>query len=92
MPKVKCLTASRLRAFGQNVISANGLVLLCKVCKVKVAAERFTIQQHIISRDKHKNGVLNQENKTLRNKKNIFHNVLLLILQVIRTGQNTFYI
>lgn len=71
MPKVKCSTASRLRAFvqefGHNIFSTDGLVLFCKICNVKVTAEkRFAVQQHL-SRDKHINGV---ERSKLQNEKN----------------------
>lgn len=71
MPKVKCSTASRLRAFvqefGHNIFSTDGLVLFCKICNVKVTAEkRFAVQQNL-SRDKHINGV---ERSKLQNEKN----------------------
>jgi len=71
MPKVKCSTVSRLFAFvqelGHNIFSTDGLMLFCKICNVKVTAEkRFAIQQHL-SRDKHTNGV---ERSKLQNEKN----------------------
>ena len=57
MPKIKPSDRCRLRAyvqeFGENIFSTDGKILFCKVCEVKVAAEKkFTITQHI-SRDKH---------------------------------------
>ena len=57
MPKQKVSTASRLRQyvtqFGENVFSTDGTILFCKVCEVKVTADkRFTVQQHI-GREKH---------------------------------------
>jgi len=57
MPKIKPSDRCRLRAYvqelGENIFSNDGNILFCKVCEVKVAAEKkFTITQHI-SRDKH---------------------------------------
>lgn len=54
---VKCLTMNQLRTFvqefGHNVFFTDGLVLLCKICIVKVAVEkRFTVQ-NILLRNKH---------------------------------------
>lgn len=71
MPKVKCSTASRLRAFvqefGHNIFSTDGPVLFCKICNVKVTAEkRFAVQRHL-STDEHINGV---ERSKLQNEKN----------------------
>lgn len=54
--------------FGKEVFSSDGTVLFCKICEVKVAADKkFTIEQHI-SRKKQVNGVelrkKNQEQST----------------------------
>ena len=51
MPKQKLSTASRLRQYitqsGENVFSTDGTILFCKVCEVKVTADkRFTVQRH----------------------------------------------
>lgn len=61
MPKQKSSQSSRMRLyvseFGADVFSTDGLVLFCKVCEVKVAADKkYTIQQHI-TRDKHLRGI-----------------------------------
>lgn len=49
--------------FGEEVFSTDGSILFCKVCEVKVAAERrFTVQQHI-GREKHKRAVENADKK-----------------------------
>lgn len=60
MPKNKTSTSARLRAFvsefGSQVFSTDGIILFCKICEVKVVAEKkFTVEQHI-SRIKHING------------------------------------
>ena len=57
MPKVKPGKSSHLRQivseFGDEVFSADGIVLFCKMCETNISAERrFTVQQHV-SRDKH---------------------------------------
>lgn len=67
MPKQKVSTAIRLRQyvteFGEQVFSTDGSVLFCKVCEIKVAADkRFTIQQHI-ARDKHLRAVKNADKR-----------------------------
>ena len=67
MPKVKPSKATSLRnivsEFGEEVFSTDGSILFCKVCEVKVAAERrFTVQQHI-GREKHKRAVENADKK-----------------------------
>jgi len=61
MPKYKVSDNSRLNSFvnhfGREVFSTDGIVLFCKICEVKVAADKkFTVEQHI-SRKKHVNGV-----------------------------------
>jgi len=50
--------------FGADVFSTDGLVLFCKVCEVKVAADKkYTIQQHI-TRDKHLRGIQKRNEQT----------------------------
>jgi hypothetical protein len=61
MPKYKVSDNSRLNSFvnhfGREVFSTDSIVLFCKICEVKLAADKkFTIEQHI-SRKKHVNGV-----------------------------------
>jgi len=61
MPKYKVSKNTRLNSFvnyfGKEVFSTDGYVLFCKICEVKVAADKkFTVEQHI-SRNKHINGV-----------------------------------
>lgn len=61
MPKIKSSNRSRLLAFidefGKDIFSTDGTVLFCKICEVKVAADRkFTVEQHV-SRIKHINGL-----------------------------------
>jgi hypothetical protein len=51
MPKVKCSDSVRLRGFvkefGEKYFTADGIILFCKLCEVKVTAEkRFTVEQH----------------------------------------------
>jgi hypothetical protein len=51
MPKVKCSDSVRLRGFvkefGEKYFTTDGIILFCKLCEVKVTAEkRFTVQQH----------------------------------------------
>ena len=51
MPKVKCSDSVRLRGFvkefGEKYFTTDGKILFCKLCEVKVTAEkRFTVQQH----------------------------------------------
>ncbi|PSN30719.1 hypothetical protein C0J52_22188 [Blattella germanica] len=60
MPKQKLSTSSYLRQyvteFGEEVFSNDGRVLFCKVCEIKVAADKqFTVQQHI-GREKYLKG------------------------------------
>jgi len=48
MPKVKCSDSVRLRGFvkefGEKYFTADGIILLCKLCEMKVTAEkRFTV-------------------------------------------------
>jgi len=52
MPKVKANTSSRLQSyvseFGSSVFLVDQSVLFCKLCEVKVSAEkRFTVLQHL---------------------------------------------
>jgi hypothetical protein len=52
MPKVKTNTCSRLQSyvseFGSSVFLIDESVLFCKLCEVKVSAQkRFTVFQHI---------------------------------------------
>jgi len=54
MPKVKCSNAARLHKFilefDEDVFSTDGLVILCKICGVKIASEKnFFLKQHIAS-------------------------------------------
>jgi len=61
MPKVKIPCLDRLRGYvreyGSDVFSTDGQIVFCKICEVKVAADKkFTITQHV-SRDKHKQGL-----------------------------------
>ena len=51
MPKVKCSSSAKLRGFikefGDKYFSTDGEILFCKMCEVKVTADkRFTVQQH----------------------------------------------
>ena len=51
MPEVKCSDSARLRgfvkAFGEKYFTADGIILFCKLCELKVTSEkRFTVQQH----------------------------------------------
>lgn len=73
MPKVKMPYLDRLRGYvreyGSDVFSTDGQILFCKICEVKVAADKkFTITQHV-SRDKHRKGLQRQiagtKNQTL---------------------------
>jgi hypothetical protein len=50
MPKVKCYDSERLRGFvkefGEKYFTTDEIILFCKLCEVKVKAEkRFTVQQ-----------------------------------------------
>lgn len=68
MPKVKESASVKLKAFvskyGENIFSTDGRILFCKICDVRVAAEKkFTIEQHM-SREKHKRGLQRLENKS----------------------------
>jgi hypothetical protein len=61
MPKVKCSDSVRLRdfvkEFGEKYFTTDGIILFCKLCEMKVTAEkRFTVQQHCNSA-KHKSCV-----------------------------------
>lgn len=73
MPKIKESTSSRLSGyvneFGRDVFTIDGTILLCKICNIKVAAEKkILIQQHI-SREKHINGLklMKKKMKNLNN-------------------------
>jgi hypothetical protein len=51
MPKVKCSNSVKLRGFikefGDKYLSTDGEILFCKMCEVKLTADkRFTVQQH----------------------------------------------
>jgi hypothetical protein len=51
MPKVMCSDSVRLRAFvkefGEKYSTTDGIILFCKLCEVKVTAEkRFKVQKH----------------------------------------------
>lgn len=61
MPKYKVSNSLCLKAFvnqfGNDIFSTDGLIFFCKVCEVKIAAnKKFTVEQHITS-IKHINGV-----------------------------------
>lgn len=61
MPKTKSSVSSRLRdlvlEFGEDVFTSDGIVLFCKVCNIKVNADKkYNIQQHI-AREKHVHGI-----------------------------------
>lgn len=61
MPKVKSSNFAKLKQFvseyGDTVFSTDGTILYCKICEVKVAAEkRFTVDQHV-NREKHIRGL-----------------------------------
>lgn len=76
MPKQKTSLASRLRAyvseFGEDIFTTDGTILYCKICDVKVSAEKkFTVNQHI-ARDKHINGI----EKKLQHKSSINQTLL----------------
>jgi hypothetical protein len=68
MLKQKSSQLSRMRLyvseFGAEVFSTDGLVLYCKVCEDKVAADKkYTIQQHITC-DKHLHGIQKRNEQT----------------------------
>src|SRR5215510_3994686 len=49
--KVKCFDSAKLRGFvkefGEKYCCTDGIILFCKLCEVKVTAEkRFTVQKH----------------------------------------------
>jgi hypothetical protein len=51
MPKLKCSDIVRLRGFvkefGEKYFTTDEIILFCKLCEVKVTAEKhFTVQQH----------------------------------------------
>ena len=51
MPKAKCSDSVRLcgfvKEFGEKYFPTDGIILFCKLCEVKVTAEKhFTVQQH----------------------------------------------
>lgn len=67
MPKVKQSMAHKLNNFvsryGEKVFSTDGNILFCKLCEVRVAAEKkFTIDQHV-KREKHIRGLQLLEGK-----------------------------
>uniref|UniRef100_A0A2S2PVS2 CGG triplet repeat-binding protein 1 n=1 Tax=Sipha flava TaxID=143950 RepID=A0A2S2PVS2_9HEMI len=78
MPKIKPSNRCRLRAyvqeFGENIFSTYGNILFCKVCEVKVVAEKkFTITQHM-SRDKHLRALVRKKEKEDNEKTQMFLN------------------
>lgn len=67
MPKLKTSNSAKLKQFvseyGDTVFSSDGTILYCKICEVKVSAEkRFTVDQHV-NREKHKRGIQAGERK-----------------------------
>jgi len=67
MPKAKPSDVCRLRSYvqqyGESIFSTDGSVLFCKICEVKVAAEKkFTVTQHV-SREKHLRALEIQKNR-----------------------------
>ena len=60
--KMPCLdrVCGYVRENGSDMFSTDGQILFCKICEMKVAADKkFTITQHV-SRDKHRNGLQRQ--------------------------------
>jgi hypothetical protein len=52
--------------FGSDIFSTNGYILFCKICDVKVAADKkFTVEQYV-SRQKHIHDI---ERKNLQTEK-----------------------
>jgi hypothetical protein len=69
MPKVKCSDSVRLRGFvkefGEKYFTTDAIILFCKLCEVKVTAEKlFTVQQHC-NTAKHNNIVILLNTTTL---------------------------
>lgn len=67
MPKAKVTDVCRLRSyvkeFGVAIFSTDRRVLFCKICEIKVAAEKkFTVPQHV-SREKHLRALEIKKNK-----------------------------
>lgn len=61
MPKVKESSVSKLKnyvsQYGEKVFSTDGVILYCKICDVRVGAEKkFSVDQHV-NREKHKRGL-----------------------------------
>lgn len=57
MPKVKASSSTKVQLFlvefGDDIFDSHGCILFCKVCEVKVSAERlFTVQQ--VNTEEHK--------------------------------------
>ncbi|KAL4125966.1 hypothetical protein QTP88_010198 [Uroleucon formosanum] len=72
MPKNKTSTSARLRTFvsefRSDIFSTDGYILFCKICDVKVAADKkFTVEQHV-SRQKHINGIDRKNLQTEKSK------------------------
>jgi hypothetical protein len=69
MPKVKCSSVKLwgfVQDFGEQYFHTDGEILFCKLCEVKVAAEKcFTVQQHC-STTKHKNNLSRHSTKENR--------------------------
>jgi hypothetical protein len=60
MSEVKCSNSVRLcgfvKEFGKKYFTADGIILFCKLCEMKVTAEkRFTVQQHCNTAKQHCN-------------------------------------
>lgn len=71
MPKSKPSTSCHLKAivseYGDDIFSTDGKILFCKMCEIKVAAERkFTVVQHV-GREKHIRAVQLASKKNLHN-------------------------
>ena len=67
MPKIRPSKALHLRQFvsecGEKIFSTNGEILFCKVCEIRISADKqFTVQQHI-GRDKHVSAIQNTNKK-----------------------------
>jgi hypothetical protein len=78
MPKIKpsdrCRMPAYVQELGENIFSTYGNILFCKVCEVKVAAEKkFTMTQHM-SRDKHLRALVRKKEKENNEKTQMFLN------------------
>jgi hypothetical protein len=75
MPKVK-YNSVKLKGFaqdtGEQYFGTDGEIIFCKLCEVKVAAEKcFTVQQHC-SMTKHKNNL--SRDSTKESRQHLFEN------------------